>query len=220
MLAIFKFAGGYVLRANFLPKIRYPKQVGKGNFMSFLNQVQIPMRQICRAAALISGLFLVASVCHGQHRFPTVYAETGIYGELDFKNSWLTTANAGVVVVGNKRLFLAVEGNFYRFWNTAYSSVGVGARPALRYYPLKREKWGLFGGLKGGIIYMLPEYPYTAVNFTLLTDAGAQFSLTKHLSCYIAGGFMHYSNGKRKGNVLNPTWDGFGGHTGIVYRLK
>ncbi|MBL7690126.1 MAG: hypothetical protein JNM41_00925 [Flavipsychrobacter sp.] len=178
------------------------------------------MRQICRAVALFSGILFAAGACHGQHRFPTVYAETGFYGELDFKNSWLTTANAGVVVAGKRRLFLAAEGNFYRFWNTAYSSVGVGLRPALRFYPLKREKWGLFGGLKGGIIYMLPEYPYTAINFTFLADAGAQFSMTKHLSCYFAGGFMHYSNGKRKGNVLNPTWDGFGGHAGIVYRLK
>lgn len=197
----------------------YAEQVGKGNFIIFLMQVLPPMRQIYRAAAVVFCVLFAAHVCNGQHRFHTVYAETGFYGELDFKNSWLTTANAGVVVAGNKRLFLAAEGNFYRFWNTAYSSLGIGVRPALRFYPLKREKWGLFGGLKGGIIYMLPEYPYTAVNFTLLADAGAQFSLTKHLSFYVAGGFMHYSNGKRKGNVLNPTWDGLGGHTGIVYRL-
>lgn len=188
--------------------------------MTFLIRVHPPMRQIFRSAAFLSCILWGAGMCFGQHRFPTMYAETGFYGELDFKNSWLTTANAGVVVAGNKRLFLAAEGNFYRFWNTAYSSVGVGVRPALRYYPLKREKWCLFGGLKGGIIYMLPEYPYTAVNFTFLADAGAQFSVTKQLSWYVAGGFMHYSNGKRKGNVLNPTWDGLGGHAGIVYRLK
>jgi hypothetical protein len=188
--------------------------------MLFLIREYPLMKQICRAAALFSNILLAVGVCNGQHRFPTVYAETGLYGELDFKNSWLTTANAGVVVAGKRRLLLAVEGNFYRFWNTAYSSVGVGVRPAVRFYPLKREKWGLFGGLKGGIIYMLPEYQYSAVNFTLLADAGAQFSLTKHLSCYVGGGFMHYSNGKRKGNVVNPTWDGLGGHAGIAYRLR
>jgi len=149
-----------------------------------------------------------------------VYPETGTFAELDYYESYLTVVNAGYVFFHRKRFCLAGEANIFKFWNTDYSSIGLGIRPAVKYYPLQRPKYSLFAEIKGGPIYMFPEFEKEAINFTLLVAVGGEIKISKQNALYAGGGYTHYSNGKRNADMKNPTWDGFGAHIGIIHTLK
>lgn len=148
-----------------------------------------------------------------------VYGELGVYGEFGYFESYLSAANGGYVFFNRPRIWLAGEANLFKFWNSAYSSLGVGVRPSLRLFPVKRPKLGVYFELKGGPIYMFPEFEREALNYTLLASLGAQIKLSDHKYLYAGCGYTHYSNGKRWGDALNPTWDGIGAQVGIIRTL-
>ncbi len=115
----------------------------------------------------------------------------------------------------------------YKFWyrhysetGLGYSSIGLGIRPAVKFYPIRKEKFGLYGEVKGGVIYMLPEYANAAINYTLVTSLGAEVKVSANNALYGGVGYTHYSNGRRQGAAKNPTWDGAGAQIGIIHTLK
>lgn len=148
-----------------------------------------------------------------------LYGEIGNYLEFGYDNSNLTTINGGYVFFHRRRVWLAGEANIFKFWQPDYSSLGVGLRPAVRVYPVQKRTYGVYVEIKGGPIYMFPEYEREAINYTLLASAGAEVRLSAHNSLYFGAGYTHYSNGKRWGDARNPTWDGLGGQVGLVHAL-
>lgn len=179
-----------------------------------------------RKLSFISLLFLFACFSNDNKAIAqwvtqkTVYAEIGTHAELDYKQSYLSFVNAGTSIFERRWFVFAAEANVFKFWNPDYSSVGLGVRPVLKLYPIRRPQFGLFWETKGGLMYMLPEYSNAAINYTLLSSIGGEINIGRGNALYAAGGYTHYSNGKRRGDAKNPTWDGFGGHVGISHTLK
>ncbi|MBX2906730.1 MAG: acyloxyacyl hydrolase [Taibaiella sp.] len=167
---------------------------------------------------------ILATLGHVGHaqaisRSHLIYMEVGGYGEFGYFESYLSAVNGGYVFFNRPGIWLAGEANLFKFWNSAYSSLGVGVRPSLRLYPLRRPKMGVYFELKGGPIYMFPEFEKEALNYTLLASLGAQIRLSDRKYLYAGCGYTHYSNGKRWGDALNPTWDGIGAQVGIIRTL-
>ncbi len=164
-------------------------------------------------------LGLYSSQLNAQIAQKTIYIETGTYAELDYYRSYMSVLNPGLVFFHKKRLSLAAEANIFKFWNPDYSSIGLGLRPAVKYYPVQRPKYSLFAEIKGGPIYMFPEFEKEAINFTFLASLGGEVPISPHNTIYAGAGYTHYSNGKRSADLKNPTWDGFGAHVGIAHVL-
>ena len=81
-------------------------------------------------------------------------------------NSYLTTANAGILYSDGKKMFGGGEIHLYKFWDQDYSSLGFGYSVVFQRKLIERKKTQLFLETKGGVIYMFPENERTAVNFT------------------------------------------------------
>ena len=148
-----------------------------------------------------------------------LYGEIGNYLEFGYDNSYLTTVNGGYVFFHRPRIWLAGEANVFKFWHPDYSTLGIGLRPSVRFYPIQQPRYGIYLEAKGGPIYMFPEYEREAINYTLLASVGVDVRLSTHNSLYIGAGYTHYSNGKRWGDARNPTWDGLGGQVGLIHAL-
>lgn len=156
-----------------------------------------------------------------------IYAEAGTYAEFGYTRSYLGTFSAGASIFQTSWFMFSGEANVYKFWSNnyrsigwGYSSLGIGIRPAVKIYPLKRDKYSIFTEVKGGIIYMLPEYANAAINYTLLTSVGGEWNIGENNMLYGGIGYTHYSNGRKWGEAKNPTWDGVGPHIGIMHTLK
>lgn len=170
----------------------------------------------------VLGLLVLSTIADAQtvNRNHLLYAEAGTYGEFGYRGSYLTTLNGGYVFFHRPRIWFAGEANMFRFWNPDYSTLGIGLRPSVRVYPLQGRNVGLYAEIKGGPIYMLPEFRQQAINYTLLTSLGADVRISPGNSLFMAAGYTHYSNGKRRGDARNPTWDGIGGQVGITHSLR
>lgn len=164
-----------------------------------------------------TGIVCHAHVLSSSH---LIYGEIGSYGEFDYNASVLTAINGGYVFFHRKRIWLAGEAQVFKFWNTDYSTLGVGLRPSVRIYPVRQPKIGVYIEVKGGPIYMFPEYAREAINYTLLASMGSEVRVSAHNALYLGVGYTHYSNGKKWGDPRNPTWDGMGGQIGIIHALR
>jgi len=138
------------------------------------------------------------------------YAETGFYKEIDEYRSYLSTISGGVVYL-RKGFELGGELNIYKFWNSAYSSIGLGIRPVVRYHLLQFGS-GLFllTEVKGGVICMAPEHPANAVNYTFNAGFAIEMPVKNKNKMRVGLHYSHFSNGQRSGDIENPTWDGLG----------
>jgi len=138
------------------------------------------------------------------------YAETGFYKEIDEYRSYLSSISGGVVYM-RKGFELGGELNIYKFWNSDYSSVGVGIRPVARYSLIRFGKGiSLLTEVKGGVIYMTPEHPANAVNYTFNAGFAMEVPVKNKNKMRVGFHYSHFSNGKRMGDIENPTWDGLG----------
>lgn len=66
---------------------------------------------------------------------------------------------------------------------------------------------------------MLPEYPHRLVNYFFVGSLGATWQYSKYNELRLSCGYNHLSNGKRKGDAINPTWDGIGAELMYVHKL-
>jgi hypothetical protein len=149
-----------------------------------------------------------------------LYAGTGSYKEIGFANSYLTTVDVGVTFQLSRWFVVSPEVDMYKFWNSDYSPLGVGFRPALKAYFLNDANWSIFAEMKGGIIYMFPEFENSAVNFTLIQSMGTEIAVSHNKRISLAIGYCHFSNGRRNDNAKNPMWDGVGASVGLIHRIK
>jgi hypothetical protein len=154
-----------------------------------------------------------------QDRFGTAhnFAEAGVYKEFDYRHSYLTSLEAGreYDVHWNFRLGGAVH--MYSFGNRDYSTLGLGLRPAIKFFFLRHERFSMFAEVKGGVIYMLPQYPNLAINYTFTGGLGAELPLGRVHRIRFGAGYNHFSNGRRWAEGHNPMWDGLGGYIGWVF---
>lgn len=176
----------------------------------------------------IVGTLLLAGVISNNavaQFFPPIQQKTaitgiGLYKELDFPKSYLITVDHAREFRIRTWFSFGGEANFYRFTSGDYSAVGLGIRPVTRLFFYSGQKLQVFGESKGGIIFMLPQTPGKLINYTFVATLGADWYLSKSIALRIAGGYSHFSNGKRKGDVQNPTWDGLGISVSILGTLR
>lgn len=171
------------------------------------------MRTIYRSL-LVVALVLSFSSVRAQF-FPPVQQkvntfETGLFKDVSNPGSFLNTLSVGREY--RLRTWWAGGGEVYvyKFSRSDYSTAGVAIRPVSRLYFYSGKKFELFGETKGGIIFMFPQDTYRSINFTFVGALGADIYLFKDDALRISGGYNHFSNGKRKGDVINPPWDGIG----------
>lgn len=155
--------------------------------------------------------FLLNINCDAQGKFMPNYIEVSGYIEAcDCRTTLLTAMDIGKLLYISNKVYFSPEVDVYKFWDVDYSSIGLGVRPAFKFYLLNSSKYNLFTDVKGGIMYMLPEYPSTAVNFTFLLGMGSDIFISKKYRTSLSVRYTHFSNGKKNGERNNPTWDGFG----------
>jgi|GEM_PF-4110010 len=145
------------------------------------------------------------------------YLDAGIYKELDYRKSYLMTVTAGREYEVRWHFRLGGEFNVYRFLNADYSAIGLGIRPVVRQSFFQREGFALFAEVKGGIIYMLPDRANTALNYTFVGGIGSDISIAGKRRLRIGAGYSHFSNGRYRSKIENPSWDGIGGYAGWLF---
>ena len=161
-------------------------------------------------------LFCTLSINAQVKKTNNIYVTTGVYSEFDYASSYLSVIEGGIILKKNRWVMFAPEVIVYKFWNEDYSSLGIGLRPAFRFYPLQKRAFALFTEIKGGIIYMWPEYRYASFNYAFACGGGTEIKLPERKILNIGLGYNHFSNGLKYGYTKNPTWDGLGGYIGLI----
>ncbi len=156
--------------------------------------------------------------------FPPVQQKTaatgiGLYREVGYPGSYLLSIAHSREYQLRTWFTLGAEGVLYRFTKGPYSSVGATIRPVTRLFVDATPQLQLFAEAKGGVIFMLPEYPHRLVNYVFVGSLGATWQYSKYNELRLSCGYNHLSNGKRKGDAINPTWDGIGAELMYVHKL-
>lgn len=146
----------------------------------------------------------------------TVITGVGLYHELDINNSYLLTLDFAREYKIRTWFAFGGEANVFKFTSSNYSSAGLTVRPVTRLLFYTGKKLTISGETKGGIIFMLPQYPDKMINFTFTANLGADWYFNDNMAIRFSGGYTHFSNGKERAELKNPTWDGFGTSIGLV----
>lgn len=146
----------------------------------------------------------------------TVVAGVSVFQELEFDNSYLLTLDFAREYKLRTWFALGAEGNVFKFTSGNYSTAGLSIRPVTRLFFYSGKKLDLFGETKGGIIFMLPQHPDKMINFTFTANVGADWYFKEDMAIRFSGGYMHFSNGKPRAELRNPTWDGLGTSVALV----
>lgn len=149
----------------------------------------------------------------------TAIAGLGIFHEAGHNNSYLITADFAREYKIRTWFAFGGEGSVYKFTSGNYSTAGLSIRPVTRIFFYSAKRLDLFAETKGGIIFMLPQYPDKLVNFTFTGTIGADWYLKERMALRLSGGYTHFSNGKPYAELQNPTWDGLGTTIGLVRTL-
>lgn len=163
-----------------------------------------------------------ATVSHAQF-FPPVQQtvnvyRAGIYKEYGTSNSYLYTFNASREYKLRTWWSVGGELSMYRFSSMDYSTVGISLRPATRIFYSFRY-FEVFGEARGGPIFMLPQNTHRLVNYNFVGSLGVDMYVLKNNAIRISVGYNHFSNGKPKADLINPTWDGVGVTLGFVKNI-
>lgn len=171
---------------------------------------------------VIIWLILTVWVIPGRAQlFPPIQQKTaivglGIFQEMGYSNSYLITADFAREYKIRTWFAFGGEGSVYKFTSGNYSAAGLSIRPVTRLFFYSGKKLDIFGETKGGIIFMLPQYPDKLINFTFTATLGADWCFKEHMAIRFSGGYTHFSNGKTYADLQNPTWDGLGTTVGFV----
>ena len=135
----------------------------------------------------------------------------GLFKEIAFKNSYLLNVDIGQEYRIRTWFSFGANVNVYKFTNDKdYSTIGLGLQPVTRLFFFSSPRFEIFGETRGGIVFMIPQYPDRSVNFTFVSSLGADLYIFRRGFLRISGGYHHFSNGKRYSDLRNPSWDGLG----------
>lgn len=150
-----------------------------------------------------------------------LYAETAVLKEKDYFESYQVMLNTGVEYIGNPLKSFGCELNIWQFYERGTTSTGIGIRPMTKYYLWRTDGYRVFIEVKGGLIYMTPQFPDggSQFNFTATVSAGTDLRLSDKTRLMLAGRYTHMSNWNIYGVDNNPTWDGLGIAAGIIWLL-
>jgi hypothetical protein len=165
-------------------------------------------------------LFLSSATATAKITAKGSYIVIGEYKSLVYYSSFLTALDIGREYSFSEKISFSGEASLYKFWENDYSSIGLGIRPAMEFNLFRGKGQTFFAEVKGGFMFMLPEYPSNAVNFTFQCGLGSDITVgCKHI---IRTGirYSHLSNGRVMEQVNNPSWDGVGVYVGMVLRNK
>lgn len=151
-----------------------------------------------------------------------IYAEAAVLKEVDYFESYQAMLNTGVEYIGNPLKSFGVEMNIWQYREKGYNATGIGLRPMTKYYLWRTRTYRIFIEIKGGVIYMTPEYPVggSQFNFTLTGSVGTDLRLTDKTKLLVAARYNHMSNWNLYGEDNNPTWDGVGVTVGMIWLLR
>lgn len=150
------------------------------------------------------------------------YGELAGLTEWDYSQSNLVTLNTGVEYIGNPLKSFGCEMNVYQYIEPGLNTTGLGIRPMTKYYLWRTYGFRVFVEIKGGVIYMLKEYPEdgSQFNFTFSGSVGSDFRLTDKTKLLVAARYSHMSNWNIYGEAYNPTWDGLGVAAGVIWQMR
>lgn len=163
-------------------------------------------------------LFLLPVLAGAKGKWYT-YGETAFLKEIDYYRSYVLMADAGFEYIGNPLKSFGCELSLYQYIDKGFSSTGIGIRPTTKYYIWRAKNYRIIAEVKGGIIYMTPQYPEggSQFNFTLNVSTGADVKIGDRYRAFAALRYAHMSNWNLYGVLSNPTWDGVGFAVGIIY---
>lgn len=133
-----------------------------------------------------------------------------VYKELESSNSYLLNITYAKEYQLRTWFTLGVEGALNHFTRGQYSSIGATIRPVTRMFFNATPSLEVFGETKGGVMFMLPEYPDKLINFVFVANIGTTWYYKPYEAIRFSGGYHHLSNGKRHDEVENSMWDGLG----------
>lgn len=119
--------------------------------------------------------------------------------------------------------------NGFRFLNTeskltslTAESFGLGTSFFLRWYFIRIGGVRLFLDAGAGILYTFKTFPHqgTRLNFTARPGGGLTLHLNSFTQFSIGVNRFHLSNGQGYKHPHNPSFDGLGIFTNIVFRRK
>ncbi len=156
--------------------------------------------------------------------FPSIQQKTaiagfGIFQEAGYSNSYLITADFAREYKIRAWFAFGAEGSVYKFTSGNYSAAGLSVRPVTRIFFYPGKRLNVFAETKGGIIFMLPQYPDKLINFTFTATLGADWYFKERMAIRFSGGYTHFSNGKTYADLQNPTWDGLGTSIALVRKI-
>lgn len=150
-----------------------------------------------------------------------LYGEIAVLKEKDYYESYQVMFNSGLEYISNPLKSFGCELNIWQFYEGGITSTGIGIRPMTKYYLWRTNSYRVFIEVKGGVIYVTPQFPEggSQFNFTATVSAGVDIRLSERTKWMFAGRYTHMSNWNMYGVDRNPTWDGLGMASGIIWLL-
>ncbi|MES2678824.1 MAG: acyloxyacyl hydrolase [Bacteroidota bacterium] len=146
------------------------------------------------------------------------YGSAGHFREIGSNGSNMSTAALGILVNPDHLLTVGLETHVNKFWDYEFSSMGLGARSVAELGLIRSNRHRVVLIAKAGAVYMFPENPGTALNFTFMGGPAYEYMVNCRNRLRIEAMYTHFSNGKTKGDATNPTWDGAGINIAWLFR--
>ena len=135
-----------------------------------------------------------------------------------FDNYIVSSVDAGSFFNQNKYFLVGASAHVCRFWAPDYSSASFGLGPSVQIYLLNRAHTRFYLEGKGAVLYMFPEYPATAINYSFFGGPTCDIQMQEKGRLKLGLGYNHVSNAKRKEQPTNGSWDGLGFSIGWVFK--
>lgn len=151
-----------------------------------------------------------------------LYAEAAYLKEMDYVNSTQMMLNAGIEYIGNPLKSFGCELNIWRCSEPGNTATAIGLRPMTKYYLLRIQRFRFFIEVKGGVVYVTPDFPDggSQFNFTFSGSVGSDIRISARTRLMLAARYAHMSNWNLYGTDNNPTWDGLGCAAGIIWNIN
>lgn len=151
-----------------------------------------------------------------------LYAEAAYLKEMDYVNSSQWMLNAGIEYIGNPLKSFGCELNIWHYKEPGNTALGLGLRPMTKYYLWRTKRFRVFIEVKGGLIYVTPDFPDggSQFNFTFSSSAGGDIRISDRTRLMLAARYAHMSNWNLYGADNNPTWDGLGYVAGVIWNIN
>ncbi len=137
--------------------------------------------------------------------------------------------NTGILYDVRRYLTLGAEFSTVHVLDIKNNTWGIGLRPFVRFYAVRKDNINLFFQSGAGLILFADTYPKpsgffgdnregTKLNGSPKYGFGTEFRINKNISGQAGVWHIHFSNGNHPSSDRNPGHDGNGFSIGVIYR--